>query len=505
MRATTRRFAGPASSRVLLHLTQARAQALRGFSATTSTLQSKLVMVNPATEEEVVFGQPADTADSVASKYETARKAQPAWSDPQNLPKRIETIKKFLELLTKEESIKEGARRLTLDMGKPISQSTGEVKSTRNRVQFFLDNIQAVMKEEVVNNSPQLTEKITREPLGVIANIAPWNYPYFVSSNVFVPALLTGNTVLYKPSEFALRTGEFMTELLYQAGVPKEVFIPVWGAGDVGGHLLRQHIDGVFFTGSVATGQKINQAVAQKLIRVQLELGGKDATYVCEDVDIKAAAESLADGAMYNCGQSCCSVERIYVQAQIYEKFVENFLETVKGMQKNMGDPMKEGTYLGPLSRKAQLGVLESQVNDAVEKGARLLLGGRKADKKLFPKGFYFDPTVLTDVNHKMKVMTEESFGPIIGIQKVNSEEEAVRLMNDSNLGLTGGVYTRDPARARRILAQVHTGTVYWNCCDRVSPALPWSGRNLSGLGATLGVEGIRNFTVPKAWHLKQP
>jgi acyl-CoA reductase-like NAD-dependent aldehyde dehydrogenase len=342
-----------------------------------------------------------------------------------------------------------------------------------------------------------MDEKIAHEPLGVIANISAWNYPYFVGSNVFVPALLTGNAVLYKPSEFAALTGLAITELLHEGGIPKDVFIPVIGAGDIGAELLKQPINGVFFTGSYATGKKINEAVAGKLIKVQLELGGKDPIYVADDVDVKAAAEATADGAFYNTGQSCCSVERIYVHQKIYDAFVDAFVATVKGFV--AGDPTEDRTYIGPLTRTPQVGVVEAQVKDALKKGAKVLIGGKKMDRK----GNYFEPTVLVNVDHTMDVMREESFGPVIGIQKATSDEDAVRLMNDTDYGLTAGMYTRDRARAERVLADVNAGSVYWNCCDRVSPRLPWSGRGHSGIGCTLSRYGILAFTQPKGWHLR--
>jgi acyl-CoA reductase-like NAD-dependent aldehyde dehydrogenase len=271
------------------------------------------------------------------------------------------------------------------------------------------------------------------------------------------------------------------------------------GGGRVGIELLKSAVDGVFFTGSYNTGAKIAQAVGPRLAKLQLELGGKDPTYVCEDVDVAAAAASLADGAMYNTGQSCCSVERIYVQEAIHDAFVEAFVKEVEGFK--IGDPVAGDSYIGPLTREAQVKVLEMQVADALAKGARVLLGGHRIDRP----GNWFEPTVLVNVDHGMDVMREESFGPIIGIQKVADDDGAVKQMNDTQYGLTAAVYTRDEARARRILAQVRAGSVYWNCCDRVSPRLPWSGVGHSGVGLTLSTYGIETFTRPKAWHLRTP
>ena len=282
-----------------------------------------------------------------------------------------------------------------------------------------------------------MCERIGHVPLGVVANISAWNYPYFVGCNVIVPALLAGNAVLYKPSEFAALTGLHIARLLHAAGVPKEAMQTVVGAGDVGSALLQQRIDGLFFTGSHATGVKIASALASKLVKLQLELGGKDPTYVRADADAKAAAEGLADGAMYNTGQSCCSVERIYVHESLHDAFVERFVATVKGFK--VGDPMAADTYIGAITRAPQLAVLDAQVADAKAKGAKLRTGG----ERLPGPGNWYAPTVFTDVDHTMQLMREESFGPIIGIQKVRSDDEAVGLMNDSRYGLTAGVYTK--------------------------------------------------------------
>jgi acyl-CoA reductase-like NAD-dependent aldehyde dehydrogenase len=233
------------------------------------------------------------------------------------------------------------------------------------------------------------------------------------------------------------------------------------------------------------------------MVKLQLELGGKDPIYVCDDVDVKKAAAGIADGAFYNTGQSCCSVERIYVQRNVFDRFVDAFLGEVRKFRS--GDPTDDATYIGPLTRAPQVKVLEAQVRDAVKKGARVLIGG----KRVRGKGHWFEPTVLVGVDHSMAVMREESFGPIIGIMPAADDEEAVRLMNDTDYGLTAGVYTPDRQRAEKILAQVKSGSVYWNCCDRVSPRLPWSGVGDSGVGLTLSRYGIETFTRPKAWHLR--
>ncbi len=452
-----------------------------------------LKIINPA-DDSLVREIKSDNDETIRAKYSAARAAQPIWA-ALALAERLGTIRRFKELVEKRKD--ELARTLTLETGKPITQSRNELNALAGRLDFFLEKTKAALAPETVLNEPKMREEITHEPLGVVANISAWNYPYFVGSNVFVPALLAGNAVLYKPSEFASLTGLAIGEMLHAAGVPPDVFCVVIGAGATGGFLVDQPVNGIFFTGSYATGARIATACAPRMVKLQLELGGKDPSYVCEDAEMKTAAESLADGAMYNAGQSCCSVERIYVHERSYDRLLEAFVATVQGYK--CGDPMDEATYLGPLARAPQLAMLERQVADAVAKGARLLTGG----KRIARPGNWFEATVLSNVNHAMAVMREESFGPIIGIQKVANDAEAVRLMNDTEYGLTAGVYTPDEARARRILAQVRSGSVYWNCCDRVSPRLPWSGIGHSGVGVTLSTYGIQAFTRPKAWHLK--
>jgi acyl-CoA reductase-like NAD-dependent aldehyde dehydrogenase len=450
---------------------------------------------NPATGA-VLADVPVDGSAEVRRKYHRARAAQPSWAA---LPvkRRLSTIHAFRErIVAMHETL---ARTLTEEVGKPIRQSRNELNGLLSRLDFFLAESTRSLRPETVlaDDEQKLEERISHEPLGVIANISAWNYPFFVGSNVFVPALVAGNAVLYKPSEYATLTGLHIASMLREAGVPEDVFIPVIGDGTTGAALLRQPVDGVFFTGSYATGAKIAASAGRRMIKAQLELGGKDPIYVCDDVDVKSAAAAVADGAFYNTGQSCCSVERIYVHERIHDAFVDAFVAEVRGYR--MGDPMDEATYIGAITRRAQLLVLKQQVADAKRKGAKLLLGG----KVLAGKGHWFEPTVLTGVDHTMRVMRDESFGPIIGIQKVADDDEAVALMNDSEYGLTAGVYTANGKRARRVLERLQAGSVYWNCCDRVSPRLPWSGVKHSGIGLTLSTYGIQTFTRPKAWHLK--
>ena len=458
-------------------------------------MSATLSIYNPATGAKIA-DVAADSATTVVAKAAAARAAQPRWAATP-MAERIACMQRFRALLVAE--LEALATTLTQEVGKPISQARNELNGLLPRIDFFVEQGEAAIRDETVFDGGGMHERISHIPLGVVANISAWNYPYFVGCNVIVPALLTGNAVLYKPSEHATLTGLNIARLLHAAGVPADALQAVTGAGAVGAALLEQRIDGLFFTGSHATGVRIAQALAPRLVKLQLELGGKDPTYVRADADVKVAAESLADGAMYNTGQSCCSVERIYVHESVHDAFVTHFLATVASFK--LGDPMDAGTYIGAIARAPQLDILDAQVADAKAKGATLHCGG----KRLAGPGNWFTPTVFTHVNHTMELMREESFGPVIGIQQVRGDEEAVALMNDTRYGLTAGVFTRDEARARALLAQVNAGSVYWNCCDRVSPRLPWSGHGDSGIGLTLSTHGIQTFTRPKAWHLRQP
>lgn len=452
-------------------------------------------VTNPATDE-VIAAFDEDGSTAVRGKYERARAAQGDWA-ALPLKRRLDAIRAFRErVVAMHDTL---ARTLTAEVGKPIKQARNELNGLLPRLDFFLAEAARVLREEKVfaDAKQHLEERISHEPLGVIANISAWNYPYFVGGNVFVPALLAGNAVLYKPSEFATLTGKHIAAMMRESGVPTDVFIPVLGGAVTGAALLRQPVDGVFFTGSYATGARIGAVAGRRMIKVQLELGGKDPVYVCDDVDVKTAAAALADGAFYNTGQSCCSVERIYVHESVHDAFVDAFVAEVKRFR--VGDPLDEKTYIGPITRRPQLDVLQKQVTDARRRGASLLTGGKIIKRA----GNWFEPTVLTDVDHRMSLMRDESFGPIIGIQKVKDDSEAVLMMNDTEYGLTAGVYSPDEKRARRILAKIRSGSVYWNCCDRVSPRLPWSGVGHSGIGLTLSTYGIATFTRPKAWHLR--
>jgi acyl-CoA reductase-like NAD-dependent aldehyde dehydrogenase len=451
-------------------------------------------IINPATEEIIKEVQ-EDTLQTVNQKFKLLGAAQPAWQEVP-LTERVEILKRFSHLL--DQNIETLAATLTDEVGKPLQQSRNEIKGAQARIKWLTDNSVKFLADEqmVVDNG--LEEKIVYEPLGIICNISAWNYPYLVGANVFVPALLAGNAVFYKPSEYATLTGLEIERLLKKAGVPVNVFHVAMGGATTGEYLLDLSLDGYFFTGSYKTGNYIYERVAPKMVPCQCELGGKDPLYVADDVaDINAVAAATADGAFYNNGQSCCAVERIYVHEKIYDSYVDAFIKEVKSWK--IGEPTEQGVYIGALTRKDQLVLLENQIKDAIHKGAIITAGGQRLKRR----GYYFEPTVLVNVNHTMNVMKDESFGPVIGIMKVKNDEEAITMMNDTEYGLTASVYCKHEQRAKNILRQIDVGTGYWNCCDRVSAAVPWSGRKHSGFGATLSHIGLRAFVQPKAYHLK--
>ena len=450
---------------------------------------------NPATGE-LIQELAHDTSATLAEKLKMLQQGQISWVE-KSLNARIQCIQKFVAALAANKDTL--ARTLSLEMGKPITESNNEIQGAIARCQYFIAHSEKWLTPEMVNQSQQVQEWLFYEPHGIIGNISAWNYPFLVGVNVFIPALIGGNAVFYKPSEYAALTGLQIQNILYKAGVPETVFQVAIGAAEIGEQLLSMPLDAYYFTGSYATGKKISQAVSSKLVPLGLEMGGKDPAYVMDDVrDIDAVAASLAEGSFYNNGQSCCAVERIYLQKSIYDIFLAAFIKHVKILK--IGDPMSPDTQLGPLARPQHKAYLAQQIEEAVSQGAKCSLGG----KAIARQGAYFEPTILTNVNHHMAVMTDETFGPVIGLQKVTDDDEALTLMQDTQFGLTAAVYSSDEKRAKCLLEKINTGSVYWNCCDRVSPYLPWSGRKQSGLGSTLSYLGILAFVKPKAYHLRQ-
>ncbi|WP_332699336.1 aldehyde dehydrogenase family protein, partial [Bosea sp. (in: a-proteobacteria)] len=353
----------------------------------------------------------------------------------------------------------------------------------------------------VVERSDSFERYISREPHGVVFVVAPWNYPYMTAINTVAPALMAGNTVILKHASQTLLAGERLARAFHEAGVPEDVFINLFLDHDTTARLIAERqFDFVNFTGSVAGGRTIERAAAGTFTGLGLELGGKDPGYVMADADLDAAVDTLMDGATFNSGQCCCGIERIYVHESLFEAFVEKSVAWVSNYR--LGDPLDPQTTLGPMAHKRFAGTVREQIAEAVAKGARTLV-----DPKLFPQddgGAYLAPQILVDVDHSMTIMSEETFGPAVGIMKVQGDAEALALMNDCRYGLTVSLWTRDAERAARLGQELETGTVFMNRADYLDPALCWTGVKETGRGGSLSVIGFHNLTRPKSYHLRK-
>ena len=392
------------------------------------------------------------------------------------------------------------ATELSWQMGRPVSQSPGELKrGFHERALYMCDIAEETLKDLDVGKKDGLRRFIRREPLGVVLVVAPWNYPWLTSVNAVVPALLAGNAVILKMAAQTPLVAERYAEAFNAVGLPPGVFQFLhMDHAQVAKVIADPRIAFVAFTGSVPGGQAVQRAAAARFIGTGLELGGKDPAYVRADADLGFAVENLVDGSYFNSGQSCCGVERIYVHKKIFKPFVDGFVELTR--QYRLGNPLEKETNLGPLVRAEAADNVRGQIRQAVKKGAKALLKLKDA-----PGTPYLPPEVLVDVDHGMAVMTEESFGPVVGIQPVKDDEEALALMNDSRYGLTASIWTKDPEAALRIGDRVDTGTWFMNRCDYLDPALAWTGVKDSGRGCTLSRLGLEAFTRPKSFHLRLP
>jgi acyl-CoA reductase-like NAD-dependent aldehyde dehydrogenase len=389
------------------------------------------------------------------------------------------------------------AREVTLQMGKPIREARREVQTFFERADHMLAIAADTLAPEVLPEKDGLHRRIEHAPLGVVLDVAAWNYPLLIPVNVVVPALLAGNTVLLKHSARTPLCGGHFARAFGDPELPGLIASLDIDHGQTAALVADPHaVDYVAFTGSVAGGRAVYRQAASRVLDVGLELGGKDPAYVAEDADLDFTVENVVDGACYNAGQSCCAVERIYVHRAVFQPFVDAFVDLAKAYR--LGNPLEAGTNLGPMVRTAAADTVRAQIAGAVKGGARRLLNLR--DKEGTP---YLPPEVLVGVHHGMALMTEETFGPAIGIQPVADDEEAIRLMNDSRYGLTASIWTLDRDAALRIGEQVETGTWFMNRCDYLDPALAWTGVKDSGRGCTLSRLGLESFTRPKSFHLK--
>lgn len=442
--------------------------------------------------------RPVLSRDEAFSAVARARKAQKDWQDVP-MKKRIEMVRAGVARLG--EMTADVVPELAHMMGRPIRYG-GEFRGTEERAGYMADIAELALKPLVIEESASFQRRIEREPVGVVLVIAPWNYPYMTAINTVAPALIAGNTVLLKHATQTLLVGERMARAFVEAGVPADVFQNVFLDHDTTSALIAAKSFGfVNFTGSVGGGKAIETAAAGTFTSVGLELGGKDPGYVMEDADLQTAADVLIDGAMFNSGQCCCGIERIYVTASLYDQFVEKAVEIVSGYK--LGNPLEEATTLGPMANVRFADEVRAQTDEAIKAGATPLI-----DPKIFPEddgGAYLMPQILTDVTHDMRVMRDESFGPVVGIMKVDSDEQAIELMNDSDFGLTASLWTADADRAAKIGRRIETGTIFMNRADYLDPGLCWTGCKETGRGAALSSLGYLSLTRPKSYHLKQP
>jgi acyl-CoA reductase-like NAD-dependent aldehyde dehydrogenase len=385
-------------------------------------------------------------------------------------------------------------------MGRPVRYG-GEFRGFNERSNYVASIAADALAPMVVEDSASFERRIERVAHGVVFVIAPWNYPYMTAINTVAPALMAGNAVILKHASQTILVGERMVRAFVEAGVPEDVFQNIFLDHSTTSALIAaKSFDFVNFTGSVEGGRSIERSAAGTFTGLGLELGGKDPGYVMEDADLDAAVDTLMDGAMFNSGQCCCGIERIYVNENLYDDFVEKAVALASAYK--LGNPLEQETSLGPMAHKRFAAEVRAQTAEAVAKGAKALV-----DPKLFPQddgGAYLAPQVLVDVDHSMKVMTEESFGPVVGIMKVKTDEEALALMNDCKYGLTASLWTKDPERAARIGNDLETGTVFMNRADYLDPALCWTGVKETGRGGSLSVIGFQNLTRPKSYHLKK-
>jgi acyl-CoA reductase-like NAD-dependent aldehyde dehydrogenase len=436
--------------------------------------------------------------DEINSALEAAEKAQEKWKET-SISERKEFVNKFLAAFeSKKEQISE---ELTHQMGRPIAYTPFEVNGTIERARGMVGLAESSLVDVLVEKKDGFDRYIKREPLGIVFVVPAWNYPYLIAVNSIVPALLAGNAVILRHSAQTPLVAERFADAFKEAGLPEGLYQYLHLSHENTAKVIEdKRVSYVAFTGSVSGGYQIQKVAAKRFIDVGLELGGKDPAYVRSDVDLDYAVENLVDGAFFNSGQSCCGIERIYVHESVYDQFVEKFVELTKKYK--LGNPLDAETTLGPVAKRSGADLVRKHIKDAVAAGAKAMI-----DESLFPAAKegtnYLAPQVLVDVDHSMDVMFEETFGPVVGIMKVKTDDEALKLMNDSPYGLTASIWTENADDAVKIGDQVNTGTWFMNRCDYLDPQLAWVGVKDSGRGCSLSQVGFEHLTRPKSFHLK--
>jgi acyl-CoA reductase-like NAD-dependent aldehyde dehydrogenase len=461
-------------------------------------MSERIRVVSPV-DGRIVAERALASPSEIAALLARAREARRGWC---RVPLRERQALVSAFVAAAEARTEAIAEELTWQMGRPIAHSPGEVRGLAERARAMTALAEEALADVVPPAKAGFTRFVRREPLGVVLVIAPWNYPYLTAVNSVVPAILAGNAVILRHSSQTPLCAERFDECFRAAGLPPGVFQVLHASHDDTLRLVASPgIDFIAFTGSVDAGHAVARAAAARFSGVGLELGGKDPAYVRPDADLSDAVAQLVDGAFYNAGQSCCGIERIYAHADIYERFVDAYAEGVRAYR--LGDPLDPATTLGPMVRASAAQLVRDQIAEAVAAGATPLI-----DARAFPRDApgtpYLAPQVLIDVDHSMRVMTEESFGPVVGIARVRSDDEAVERMNDSEFGLTACVWTQDEAAGLALGARVETGTWFVNRCDYLDPMLAWTGVKDSGRGCTLSRIGFEQLTRPKSYHARR-
>ena len=454
----------------------------------------KLELVNPASGEK--FRElPYHSLNEAKSIVVSAGKIQKEWKET-SLTHRIGVVEDAMDYF--EDNIESIAQDITLQMGKPIKEARNEVKGMIQRSQVVCGLAEDSLKDINLPKQEGFKRFIHREPLGVVMDIAAWNYPLLIAVNVVVPALLAGNSVVIKHSSLTPLCAKHFEDAFRKAGAPEGLVAAlILDHQNTESIIESGLIHHVAFTGSVGGGRKINQSTKNQFMDVGLELGGKDPAYIRKDADLESAIPGIMDGAFYNSGQSCCAVERIYVHHSLLDECVKGAVQFMNKLK--IGNPLDDCTNMGPLAQQSGIDTVHAQLDDATTKGAVITYhAGPIPDGK-----HYTLPAVLTQVNHSMDVMMEETFGPVVGIMSVKSDDEAIALMNDSPYGLTASVWTNDAEKATEIGIRIDTGTFFMNRCDYLDPSLPWVGVKDSGRGCTLSAIGLQQLTRPKSYHLK--
>jgi len=458
---------------------------------------SESVKIISPVDGSVYAERPVASDAAVDAALSSARAALPSWRATP-VAERGRYMLAFLDaLLAMNDDI---ATELAWQMGRPIRYG-GEKGGAEERTRAIVAMAEEALAPYYPPAKPGFKRYIAREPLGIIMVIAPWNYPYLTSINTIVPGLLAGNAIILKHAAQTLLVGERFAEAFRRAGLPKGLFHNLVLSHAQTEKLIGSgRIDHINFTGSVAGGRAIERAASGTLASLGLELGGKDPAYVRADAKLDHAIENLVDGTFYNSGQCCCGIERIYVDASIYDDFVDGFADLTRKYV--VGNPLETSTTLGPMARASFADTVRAQTAEALRKGATPLINMKVGGDK--PNSPYLAPEVLVNVNHQMEVMREESFGPVVGIMKVHDDDEAVTLMNDSPYGLTASIWTRDIDRAAELGSRIETGTVFMNRCDYLDPYLTWTGVKDTGRGTTLSKFGFETLTQPKSYHLRE-